>query len=146
MFRRFFTSIHNRTSMMWNHIKSSKVVRIARKVIKKICSLSVIVTAFNVGNIMEAVSHMSDSPVSFADSCRWMIAMCGNWISSIKEHNITWDVKRIFFPLVIAASYVGGKITKRVISIFNFIKSAIKAKKEVESKAKANTDVVDVFA
>lgn len=123
MFKRFFNWVHNGFKDLWNRVKDSKIVKIGGKIVKGICSAAVIVTAFNAGNIMEAVSKISDQPITFADTIRWIIVMCGDWIKSVKARNFTWDVKQIFIPLVIAVSYVVTKISKNLFKFFKWIKN-----------------------
>ena len=85
--------------------------------------ICIVITAFNAGNIHEAVSHMNDAPTTIGDTIRWGIVLCSDWIKNVKAKNFTWDVKQIFMPFVGAVIYCGAKIIKRIYRIMKWIKS-----------------------
>ena len=125
--------------------------KFAKKAIKTVGSACVIITAFNFGNITEALHHMSDAPTTIGDTTRWFIILCKDWISSVKAKNFTWDVKEIFLPFVGAVVYYGSKILNTIVKVISWIKNH----KVINTKIKTNTkesykvssiEVVDPFA
>lgn len=146
MFKNFFNTVKTKAKELWNRVKNSKVVKIAGKVIKVVCSAAVIVSAFNIGSIQESITHMSDNAVTLGDTARWLIVLSKEWIKDIKAKNFTWDVKQIFIPLVIATSYVGGKILKIAGKAGKFLFNAIKNSSIEEEKTEPEVQVIDVFA
>lgn len=146
MFKNFFSTVKTKAKELWNRVKNSKVVKVAGKVIKVVCSAAVIVSAFNVGSIQESITHMSDSAITLGDTARWLVVLSKEWIKDIKAKNFTWDVKQIFIPLVIATSYVGGKILKIAGKAGKFLFNAIKNSNTEEEKAEPEVQVIDVFA
>ena len=114
-------------------------------------SACIIITAFNFGNITEALHHTADAPTTIGDAARWFIILCKDWISSVKAKNFTWDVKEIFLPFVGALIYCGSKIMNAIVKIISWIKNH----KVINTKTKTNTkesykvssiEVVDPFA
>lgn len=146
MFKNFFSTVKTKAKELWNRVKNSKVVKVAGKVIKVVCSAAVIVSAFNVGSIQESITHMSDSAITLGDTARWLVVLSKEWIKDIKAKNFTWDVKQIFIPLAIATSYVGGKILKIAGKAGKFLFNAIKNSNTEEEKAEPEVQVIDVFA
>lgn len=146
MFRNFFSTVKSKAKELWNRVKNSKVVKIAGKAIKVVCSAAVIVSAFNVGSIQESITHMSDNAVTLGDTARWLVVLSKEWIKDIKAKNFSWDVKQIFIPLVIAVSYVGGKILKIAGKAGKFLFNAIKNSNTEEEKTEPEVQVIDVFA
>ncbi len=145
MFKKFFETIKSKAKEFWSRIKNSKVVAIGRKIIKKVCSASIIFSAFNIGCIHESVSHMTENPTTFGDTIRWTIALCIDWAKNIKAHNFTWDVKQIFIPLVISGIYIGSKLIRKGISVIKFFTNAAKNSEKKET-TEDEVQVVDVFA
>lgn len=146
MFRNFFNTVKSKAKELWNRVKNSKVVKVAGKVIKVVCSAAVIVSAFNVGSIQESITHMSDNAITLGDTARWLVVLSKEWIKDIKAKNFTWDVKQIFIPLTIAVSYVGGKILKVAGKAGKFLFNAIKNSNTEEEKTEPEVQVIDVFA
>lgn len=146
MFKNFFSTVKSKAKELWNRVKNSKVVKVAGKVIKVVCSAAVIVSAFNVGSIQESITHMSDSAITLGDTARWLVVLSKEWIKDIKAKNFTWDVKQIFIPLTIAVSYVGGKILKIAGKAGKFLFNAIKNSNTEEEKTEPEVQVIDVFA
>lgn len=146
MFKNFFSTVKTKAKELWNRVKNSKVIKVAGKVIKVVCSAAVIVSAFNVGSIQESITHMSDNVITLGDTARWLVVLSNEWIKDIKAKNFTWDVKQIFIPLVIATSYVGGKILKIAGKAGKFLFNAIKNSNTEEEKAEPEVQVIDVFA
>lgn len=146
MFRNFFSTVKSKAKELWNRVRNSKVVKIAGKAIKVVCSAAVIVSAFNVGSIQESITHMSDNAVTLGDTTRWLVVLSKEWIKDIKAKNFSWDVKQIFIPLVIAVSYVGGKILKIAGKAGKFLFNAIKNSNTEEEKTEPEVQVIDVFA
>lgn len=146
MFKNFFNTVKSKAKELWNRVKNSKVVKVAGKVIKVVCSAAVIVSAFNVGSIQESITHMSDSAITLGDTARWLVVLSKEWIKDIKAKNFTWDVKQIFIPLTIAVSYVGGKILKVAGKAGKFLFNAIKNSNTEEEKTEPEVQVIDVFA
>lgn len=146
MFKVFFTNVYAGITKFWNIIKNSRITKIGGKLINRIGNASVIITAFNAGNIMESVSHLTDRPVGIMDTARWMAVMCKDWVASVKARKFTWDVIQIFIPLVIALGYAGYHAIKSSIKMVISIMSTIRAKKTRNIPEKPQDDVVDVFA
>lgn len=146
MFKNFFNTVKSKAKELWNRVKNSKVIKVAGKVIKVVCSAAVIVSAFNVGSIQESITHMSDSAITLGDTARWLVVLSKEWIKDIKAKNFTWDVKQIFIPLTIAVSYVGGKILKVAGKAGKFLFNAIKNSNTEEEKTEPEVQVIDVFA
>ena len=151
MFKKFFGFISDMTKNLINKIRKSKTFKVTKKVVKTVGSACVIITAFNFGNITEALHHMSDAPTTIGDAARWFIILCKDWISSVKAKNFTWDVKEIFLPFVGAVVYCGSKILNAIVKIISWIKNH----KVINTKIKTNTkesykvssiEVVDPFA
>ena len=151
MFKKFFGFISDMTKSLINKIRKSKTFKVAKKVVKTVGSACVIITAFNFGNITEAMHHMADAPTTIGDAARWFIILCKDWISSVKAKNFTWDVKEIFLPFVGAVVYCGSKILNAIVKIISWIKNH----KVINTKIKTNTkesykvssiEVVDPFA
>lgn len=145
MFKTFFKKIYNGFTNVMEKIKKSTIGCIAGKIIKGICKASVVVTAFNAGNIMESVSHLSNAPTTIFDTARWMTYMCKDWIEAVKHGEFTWDIREIFIPLVIAVMYVGGNAISFAFKGFKFITKRIKNSHRTKVDA-SQEDVVDVFA
>lgn len=148
MFKNFFSTVKSKAKELWNRVKNSKVVKVAGKVVKVVCSAAVIVSAFNIGSIQESITHMSDSAITLGDTARWLVVLSKEWIKDIKSKSFTWDVKQIFIPLVIATSYIGGKILKVAGKAGKFLFNAIKnSNTDIgEEKAEPEVQVIDVFA
>ena len=151
MFKKFFGFISDMTKNLINKIRKSKTFKVTKKVVKTVGSACVIITAFNFGNITEAMHHMADAPTTIGDAARWFIILCKDWISSVKAKNFTWDVKEIFLPFVGAVVYCGSKILNAIVKIISWIKNH----KVINTKNKTNTkesykvssiEVVDPFA
>ena len=151
MFKKFFGFISDMTKNLINKIHKSKTFKVAKKVVKTVGSACIIITAFNFGNITEALHHTADAPTTIGDAARWFIILCKDWISSVKAKNFTWDVKEIFLPFVGAAVYCGSKILNAIAKIISWIKNH----KVINTKIKTNTkesykvssiEVVDPFA
>ena len=151
MFKKFFGFISDMTKNLINKIRKSKTFKVTKKVVKTVGSACVIITAFNFGNITEALHHMADAPTTIGDAARWFIILCKDWISSVKAKNFTWDVKEIFLPFVGAVVYCGSKILNAIVKIISWIKNH----KVINTKNKTNTkesykvssiEVVDPFA
>ena len=151
MFKKFFGSISDMTKNLLNRIRKSKTFKVTKKVVKTVGSACVIITAFNFGNITEALHHTADAPTTIGDAARWFIILCKDWISSVKAKNFTWDVKEIFLPFVGAVVYCGSKILNAIAKIISWIKNH----KVINTKIKTNTkesykvssiEVVDPFA
>ena len=151
MFKKFFGFISDMTKNLINKIHKSKTFKVAKKVVKTVGSACVIITAFNFGNITEALHHTADAPTTIGDAARWFIILCKDWISSVKAKNFTWDVKEIFLPFVGAVVYCGSKILNAIVKIISWIKNH----KVINTKTKTNTkesykvssiEVVDPFA
>ena len=151
MFKKFFGFISDMTKNLINKIRKSKTFKVAKKVVKTVGSACVIITAFNFGNITEAMHHMADAPTTIGDAARWFIILCKDWISSVKAKNFTWDVKEIFLPFIGAVVYCGSKILNAIAKIISWIKNH----KVINTKIKTNTkesykvssiEVVDPFA
>ena len=151
MFKKFFGFISDMTKNLINKIHKSKTFKVAKKVVKTVGSACVIITAFNFGNITEALHHTADAPTTIGDAARWFIILCKDWISSVKAKNFTWDVKEIFLPFVGAVVYCGSKILNAIAKIISWIKNH----KVINTKTKTNTkesykvssiEVVDPFA
>ena len=151
MFKKFFGFISDMTKNLINKIRKSKTFKVAKKVVKTVGSACVIITAFNFGNITEAMHHMADAPTTIGDAARWFIILCKDWISSVKAKNFTWDVKEIFLPFIGAVVYCGSKILNAIVKIISWIKNH----KVINTKIKTNTkesykvssiEVVDPFA
>lgn len=123
MFKRFFNMISDKFKNIRKNIRKSKIYKFAKKAIKFAGSACIVITAFNAGNIHEAVSHMNDAPTTIGDTIRWGIVLCSDWIKNVKAKNFTWDVKQIFMPFVGAVIYCGAKIIKRIYRIMKWIKS-----------------------
>lgn len=123
MFKRFFNMISDKFKNIRKNIRKSKIYKFAKKAIKFAGSACIVITAFNAGNIHEAVSHMNDAPTTIGDTIRWGIFLCSDWIKNVKAKNFTWDVKQIFMPFVGAVIYCGAKIIKRIYRIMKWIKS-----------------------
>ena len=123
MFKRFFNMISDKFKNIRKNIRKSKIYKFAKKAIKFAGSACIVITAFNAGNIHEAVSHMNDAPTTIGDIIRWGIVLCSDWIKNVKAKNFTWDVKQIFMPFVGAVIYCGAKIIKRIYRIMKWIKS-----------------------
>ena len=123
MFKRFFNMISDKFKNIRKNIRKSKIYKFAKKAIKFAGSACIVITAFNAGNIHEAVSHMNDAPTTIGDTIRWGIVLCSDWIKTVKAKNFTWDVKQIFMPFVGAVIYCGAKIIKRIYRIMKWIKS-----------------------
>lgn len=151
MFKIFFKNIHSSFKKTCKQIRNSKIMKFAKAVLKGIGIGSIVVTAFNAGNISEALTHMVDGPSTVMDAIRWMGVMCGNMITDIKAKNITWEIKRIFAPAVTAIAYIGSKIVKKIHSIMKWFRNASSAMKKVNvphnsTKKNNDTDVVNLFA
>ena len=151
MFKKFFGFISDMTKNLINKIRKSKTFKVTKKVVKTVGSACVIITAFNFGNITEALHHTADAPTTIGDAARWFIILCKDWISSVKAKNFTWDVKEIFLPFVGAVVYCGSKILNAIVKIISWIKNH----KVINTKIKTNTkesykvssiEVVDPFA
>ena len=151
MFKKFFGFISDMTKNLINKIRKSKTFKVTKKVVKTVGSACVIITAFNFGNITEALHHTADAPTTIGDAARWFIILCKDWISSVKAKNFTWDVKEIFLPFVGAVVYCGSKILNAIAKIISWIKNH----KVINTKIKTNTkesykvssiEVVDPFA
>ena len=123
MFKRFFNMISDKFKNIRKNIRKSKIYKFAKKAIKFAGSACIVITAFNAGNIHEAISHMNDAPTTIGDTIRWGIVLCSDWIKNVKAKNFTWDVKQIFMPFVGAVIYCGAKIIKRIYRIMKWIKS-----------------------
>ena len=151
MFKRFFNMISDKFKNIRKNIRKSKIYKFAKKAIKFAGSACIVITAFNAGNIHEAVSHMNDAPTTIGDTIRWGIVLCSDWIKNVKAKNFTWDVKEIFLPFVGALIYCGSKIMNAIVKIISWIKNH----KVINTKTKTNTkesykvssiEVVDPFA
>ena len=144
MFKRFFNMISDKFKNIRKNIRKSKIYKFAKKAIKFAGSACIVITAFNAGNIHEAVSHMNDAPTTIGDTIRWGIVLCSDWIKNVKAKNFTWDVKQIFMPFVGAVIYCGAKIIKRIYRIMKWIKShkivntAVKATKQAPTMTVAD--------
>lgn len=123
MFKRFFNMISDKVKNIRKNIRKSKIYKFAKKAIKFVGSACIVITAFNAGNIHEAVSHMNDAPTTIWDTIRWGMVLCSDWIKNVKAKNFTWDVKQIFMPLVGAVIYCGAKVSKKIYKIVKWIKS-----------------------
>ena len=146
MFKRFFNMISDKFKNIRKNIRKSKIYKFAKKAIKFAGSACIVITAFNAGNIHEAVSHMNDAPTTIGDTIRWGIVLCSDWIKNVKAKNFTWDVKQIFMPFVGAVIYCGAKIIKRIYRIMKWIKSHKIVNTAVKATKPAPTmTVVDPF-
>lgn len=149
MFKVFFKNVSTYVKKTYKKITKSKVMKFVRKVLTGIGIGAVVVTAFNVGNISEALTHMVDGPTTVMDAVRWTGVMCGNMIADIKAKNITWEIKRIFAPAVTAVAFIGGKILNQVHKVVTWFKNANKAmkkSKDAQKAAEKSADVVNLFA
>lgn len=147
MFKKYFKNLWSDIKTKVRAAKKSKFFKAAGKVIGIVSKAAIVVTAFNLGNITEALAHMSDGPSGFGDTLRWFGVLCTEFVKDIKKKNITWEVKHIFAPFVIAASYVGTKVGKFIHSIWNWFSKANKAmSKPVKIEKKSEVEVVNLFA
>lgn len=147
MFKKFFKSISNSIKNCYHKIKKSKMVKFISSVLSNVCKGSLILTAFNAGSITEALAHMNDGPTNLADTARWMVAMCTEFMKDVKAKNFNWEVKFIFAPLVISTVYIGKKLIGKVKSIAKWFSSASKAMNTPKkTEPKATTEVVNLFA
>ena len=78
MFKSFFGMISDGFKSIKNKIRKSKVYKFIKKALKTVGSICVVVTAFNAGNIHEAVSHMNDAPTTIMDTLRWGFVLCSD--------------------------------------------------------------------
>ena len=148
MFKKFFSFISNKIKGFVNKIRKSKTVKTITKVLGLAGSACVVVTAFRMGNIADAVSHMSKTDVSFGDTVRWFLVMCGDFIKDIRNKDINWGVRNIFMPFVGAVAYCGNKILKKVTKIYRWVKThkiVSTIPKVVPIKKKPSAEVVNVF-
>lgn len=148
MFKKFFKNIGKSIRNCYRKIKSSKIVKFISKTVSNVCKGSVILTAFNAGNITEALAHMNDGPTNLADTGRWMIAMCNEFIKDIKAKNFSWEVKFIFVPFVLSTVYIGKKIISKIKAGIKWVTSASKAmnKPTTAASKEPTTEVVNLFA
>ena len=148
MFKKFFGFISNKIKGFVNNIRKSKTVKTVTNILGLAGSACVFVTAFRMGNIADAVSHMSKTDVSFGDAVKWFLVMCGDFINDIRNKDINWGVRNIFMPFVGAVIYCGSKILKFFTKIYSWIKShkivSINPK-VVPIKKKPSTEVVNIF-
>ena len=148
MFKSFFGMISDGFKSIKNKIRKSKVYKFIKKALKTVGSICVVVTAFNVGNIHEAVSHMNDAPTTIMDTLRWGFVLCSDWIKSVKAKNFTWDVKQIFMPFVGAVIYCGTKLINWILKLVKWVKShkIVNTNTPKKKPVKATVNVVDPFA
>lgn len=147
MFKNYFKNLWCNIKTKARAAKKAKFFKTAGKVVTVVSKAAVVVTAFNLGNITEALAHMSDGPTGFGDTLRWFVILCTEFLKDIKNKNITWEVKHIFAPFVIAASYVGTKIGKFIHSIWGWFTKANKAMSNpIKIEKKSDVEVVNLFA
>lgn len=148
MFKMFFKNIGTSIKNKIQKVKKSKIVRAIRKVLKYGCYGTMLVTAFNLGNIQEALGHMVDGPTTFKDTVNWLVVLCTSMVNDLKAKNITWEIKRIFFPAVTAVAYIGTKLLKGIRKGFNWISSITKVMKKsnIQQKPVEKIEAVNPFA
>lgn len=149
MFKVFFTSVYDRLKQVYNRIKTSKVVKIAGKVIDLAGFASIVYTAFNTGCLMITVSNQTGCKMTVIDAIHWMIVLSKRWVDDIKNRNFDWYIYDIFYPMVGAVVYTGIRAVKTTFKAIGMVKSmmhARKANKSTETEKSQSNDVVDVFA
>lgn len=69
-------------------------------------------------------------------------------VNDLKAKNITWEIKRIFFPAVTAVAYIGTKLLKGICKGFNWISSITKVMKKsnIQQKPVEKIEAVNPFA
>lgn len=148
MFKKFFGFISNKIKGFVNKIRKSKTVKTITKVLGLAGSACVVITAFQTGYVSSAVSHMSKTDVSFGDTVRWFLVICGDFIKDIRNKDFNWGVKSILMPFVGAVIYCGNKLLKLIAKIYSWIKThkiVSTIPKVVPIKKKPSSEVVNVF-
>lgn len=158
MFKGFFTAISNKVKKFAKKIYNSKVVKIVAKVLGIAGAASVVVTAYRMGNINEAVRAMTKEAVdiSFFDGARWFMEIIRNSFEEFRNKNINWGVRNFFIPFVGAVTYLGQKILRNGVKFVSWLRSIkvistdIQEETEIDSQDEfVNEDstvkVVDVF-
>ena len=148
MFRKLFKFISGKIKDFVNKIRKSKTVKTVTKVLGLAGSACVVITAFQTGYVSSAVSHMSKTDVSFGDTVRWFLVICGDFIKDIRNKDFNWGVKSILMPFVGAVIYCGNKLLKLIAKIYSWIKThkiVSTIPKVVPIKKKPSAEVVNVF-
>lgn len=144
MFKNYFKNLWSDIKTKVGALKKSKAGKVICKAAKIVGKASIIVTAFNLGNITEALAHMSDAPTGFGDTVRWFVILCGEFVKDIKAKNFTWEVKHIFAPFVVAATYIGGKILTFVKNLWGCFSRVLNTVKDHANEV-PDTEVVNIF-
>ena len=148
MFRKLFKLISGKIKDFVNKIRKSKTVKTVAKVLGLAGSACVVITAFQTGYVSSAISHMSNANISFIDTVRWFLVICGDFIKDIRNKDFNWGVKSILMPFVGAVIYCGNKLLKLIAKIYSWIKThkiVSTAPKAVPVKKKTSVEVVNVF-
>lgn len=140
MFKKFFKNLRTRIQTKLSSIKGSKAKNIICKVVKGICIASAFITAFNLGNIVESLHHITGDAVGIKETVGWLYAMIKTWIGDIKSGDFSWGIKQILIPMSITATWIGSKVVSGIKSIFSIFK---KKHKKTEELAE---EVVNLFA
>ena len=140
MFKKFFKNLRTRIQTKLSSIKGSKANNIICKVAKGVCIASAFITAFNLGNIVESLHHITGDAVGIKETVGWLYAMIKTWIGDIKSGDFSWGIKQILIPMSITATWIGSKVVSGIKSIFSVFKK--KHKKTEES----TEEVVNLFA
>ena len=148
MFKKFFGFISNKIKGFVNKIRKSKTVKTVAKILGLAGSACVVITAFRMGNIQEAVRTMTKSEVGIIDTAGWFITMCKEMVPELLNKNITWGVRNFLIPFIGAIAYCGSKIMRLIRNFIRWIKThkVISTEpKVVTVKRKPSAEVVNVF-
>ena len=148
MFKRFFGFIYNKIKGFVNKIRKSKTAKTVTKVLGLAGSACVVVTAFRMGNIQEAVRTMTKSEVGIIDTAGWFIVMCKDMVPELLNKNITWGVRNFLIPFIGSITYCGSKIMKLIYTFIRWIKThkiVSTIPKVIPIKKKPSAEVVNVF-
>ena len=148
MFKKFFSFISNKIKGFVNKIRKSKTAKTVTKVLGLAGSACVVVTAFRMGNIQEAVRTMTKSEVGIIDTAGWFIVMCKDMVPELLKKNITWGVRNFLIPFIGSIAYCGSKIMKLIHTFIRWIKThkiVSTIPKVIPIKKKPSAEVVNVF-
>lgn len=140
MFKKFFKDLRTRIQTKLSSPKAAKAKNAICKIAKGVCIASAFITAFNLGNIVESLHHVTGDAVGIKETVGWLYAMIKTWIGDIKSGDFSWGIKQILIPMSITATWIGSKIVSGIGSIINIFK---KKNKKVEEPAE---EVVNIFA
>lgn len=142
MFKGFkcFKNLRTRIETKLSSPKAMKAKNCICKIAKAVCIGSAFITAFNLGNIVESLHHVTGSAVGVKELVGWLYAMIKTWIVDIKSGDFSWGIKQILIPMGITVTWIGSKIASGISKLIGFFS---KKNKKVEEPVE---EVVNVFA